>query len=208
MKELSDRVLNYLAQHVVQDFREGINLDDALCTDLNSVTFAQHLRMQIKDQDADWLVSLLSSDSPIQRKLALDMTKPVANHPVVRSALISMWDEEEDESVRLSLVFAILNIKNLNEEQHKKIFYWIRDHEEPFKETVAEWYGGEEKILNTVKMRSEDSSFVKAGNWIYMCCALASNNKSGAREFVGDFQGDNGTFIGEVREYALTRLGG
>lgn len=206
MKELSDRVLDYLVQHAVQDFREGINLDDPLCTDLNSVTFAKHLRKQIKDQDAEWLVSLLSSESPIQRKLALDMTKPVANHPVVKSALINMWDDEEDESVKLSLIFAILNIKNLNEDQHRKVFYWIRDHEEPFKETVAEWYGGDEKILNTVKMRSEDSSFVKAGNWIYMCCALPSNNMIGAREFVGNFQGNNGTLTDEVKEYALTRL--
>jgi len=208
MKELSDRVLDYLAQHAVQDLREGISLDDALSTDLNSVTFAHHLRKQIKDQDADWLVSLLSSDSPIQRKLALDMTKPVANYPVVENALISMWDEEEDELVKLSLVFAILNIKNLNEELHRKVFYWIRDHEEPFKKTVAEWYGGEEKILNTVKIRSEDSSLVKAGNWIYMPCALASNNMGGAREFVSNFQGNGGTLIEEVREYALARLGG
>lgn len=206
MEALSERVLNYLAQHVVQDFREGRILDNDLCRDLNSVAPAQHLRKHIKEHDVDWLVSLLSSGSQFQRKLALDMTKPTANHLKVKKALLKMWDEESDESVRQSLLFAILNIEDLNVEQRRSAFNWIRAHQDAFNESVANWYGGREKVLDTIKLRSEDPSFIKEKHWIYLCCALASTDKDGARQFIKTLPGDNGPLIQEVREYALARL--
>jgi hypothetical protein len=202
-----DTIARSEALEKLRECRSGVTHADEVYRLLNRDEYIQELRPLIGPDDASWLLGFLSSPSPVRRKFALDLTKPLVDDERIKLKLKEMWRTEEDGSVRQSLLFAFLNVEDLAPEQHAEAFEWIAAHQVDFNESVLRWYGGEEVILDKIKGRAQDPSFSRRKHWIYLCCALASGKKADARQFIISLPGDDGELIERVRTYALSQLG-
>lgn len=194
------------ASQVIQDCRDGTTQSDEFYRRVNSVAPVTALRNLIEPQDATWIDAMLDSGSTAQKKFALDLTKPLANNLLVAQRLRQMWGHEQDPLVRQSLLFALLNVEQLDEAIRRRIFDWMKENWDAFLESVTNWYGGKDRILDLIKQRADDPSFIKAKHWIYLCCAVASGQHAERRKFITSLPGDQTKFTEEVRQFALAQL--
>jgi len=203
---LKDGVIEEVSEsQLMENLRAG-RIPDELLQDINLMARVDQLRKLVEPADAGWIVTLLDSEVAARRKLAMDLSKTLINDPLVSAKLKEMWSRERDEHVVQSLLFALLNMEGLEQQIRSEMFTWIREHWQFFIDSAEKWYGGSDQVLDCLRQRTSDESFINAKHWIYMCCAHASNQREEAREFVSKLSSDSSEFTEEVRRFALSQF--
>ena len=92
---MDNAVMAYLADKILQDLRNGVQLDEALCASITRFSNFDVLRGAVRPDDVDILIRLAALPQTNLAALALGLLQPLESDPRVSAFLRSAWQEAE-----------------------------------------------------------------------------------------------------------------
>lgn len=175
-------VSKYVVDKIVDDIRQGVQIDDELAESLDVFPMSDLLRKEISKSDVSMLIKLVDGGSVSVGNLAINLLKDYVREPRVNKKLISLWKARDknvytrNHTVMLRLMDNVANIS-----MHSEFFNFILANFDDFKKKVVRFPEGVTNVLAFCESRLNDKKFQSSKKWVYLCGALASDDKKGAR---------------------------
>lgn len=131
LHELSEdlrAVLSYLAAKIVVDLKSLTNLSDEVYDAIDEHPLIDFVREKISDDDKQFVVALIRSESIYQRKLGIVLAcklksdGDIHNKDSMWNILLETWDVRKDFDTRFNLMWHLLDFETLPLKMHQVIF--------------------------------------------------------------------------------------
>lgn len=174
------------AAFVLDRLRTGGTPERATLLFFDRLPWIDHLRQQVRPEDEPWLRELLSKPGlgalPELRLLAVSLLGGISERDTLEELLLQIWEHgSEDYDLRFQVAPRLLDISELPEEMHRRIYCWVSDHWDRWLSDAQRWYGGPAFVLEGVRTRLEDRRFPLSKAWLYLCIAAAAESRDEAR---------------------------
>ena len=187
-------ILRYVAKKVLEDIRNGRDLDEDLCGALRTYPELDYLREVVRLEDADRIIALCQSKKELIQFLALGLLQSLGNNEKVKKLLKNLWEESTDYTIRLPLLWRLLDNPYLNVEIHRTIYSFIRDNYNQFISDQIKWAKGD--VITYVKNRLEDSRYPESKAWIYLL--IAASSEENIDHLLNQYENSEASIVGEV----------
>lgn len=148
-------ILNrYAAKKVIQDLRDGKEIDNALLYYLNSSPLINYCLEEIREDDKELLKEIASSKGKVLslRQFALMLLRQFKSHPDVKNFLYDLWKTSPEYEIKIEVLWSLLSYHDLSEELYNDIRRnFIASDWDKWLPLIVEKLGGDDKEKAQVK---------------------------------------------------------
>lgn len=173
--------LQYIADIVLAQIRDGHFPEDANAEFLNRFQLIDILRDRVEEKDVSLLLNVVESDSGPSAAFAASLLRSFCRREDVQARLRTRWESASD-FLRCYLLWRILDDPDLPLEWHVKLFDFIFDKWDTFKNEQMMFWGTRQNVLAGIRRRMSDPTFPKTKTWAYLCCLPELAEDRGAAE--------------------------
>jgi hypothetical protein len=204
---MSKMISDYVANKVMQDWRSGARLEEALCAELNQVPFVDALRAVVGPADVDLVLTIAQSKPIKQASLALSMLRRHASNDGVRKFLRNAWDSADSFPQRFDLLWRLLDDADLDDAARHDIFEFAIGNLDQFLSEIPAFFDRKEDILVAYTARLEDASIPTSKKWVYLVSAAASDDEEGVAALLREHLTGGDELSRRAAERMLVRVG-
>lgn len=170
----------------------GASLNPSDVSKWKQTPFVNTLYPFVLASDMPALFSLMENASWMVANLATSLLRGDAlkNNPDLSQVLVQyrkVWsDTSRPLEVRLCVMYPLLDSLDQLDPLHLDFFDVIMENVESFKAFALTYFPSPAAVIPTAKSRIPNANPAKI--WIYLCNALASNDKTEAREFIEEYK--------------------
>ena len=187
-------VLRYVAKKVIEDIRNGRNLDKDLCDALCAYPEMDYLREVVHPDDADYIIDLWKSGKEPVRSLVFGLLHPLGENKKVKEFLKNLWEETTDYKIKLLLLWRLLDNSYLDVEFHRSIYSFVQDNYKEFIDEVIKFAKGD--VITYAKDRLEDKRFPESKAWIYLI--IAASVEENIDSLLNQYENSKASIVAEV----------
>ena len=191
---MDEILLKYIAKKFMEDVRRGRTLDEALCDALRGYPEIEYLREVVLPEDSDDIIDLCKSKNDTVLSLAFGLLHPLAKTKKVKEFIKNLWEELTDYSVRMKLLWRLLDNPDLDIEIHRSLYSFVRENHDRFMKDTAKWVKGD--VMTYVKNRLEDNRFPESKAWIYLL--VASSTEENIDSLLKQYENSDASIVAEV----------
>lgn len=160
-----------LAVKIMEDIQNGNDIDEDLAKEVNHYPIIDHLRLQVKETHLKMIQNLIhnSSSNDVKRlgvSLLNNLIRDGKGMEEIKALLYGLWEKEDKEN-KLYIMWKLLDIPDLDNRFHQKIYDFIKENWDVWLTKAVEWCGGKDKVLDVVIARLNNPSFPKTKAFIY-----------------------------------------
>jgi hypothetical protein len=191
------------ATSVLDKLRAGDHLDQATLRFFDRLPWIDYLRQQARPGDERWLRGILSTPGlgamPELRLIAVFLLGGLSESDTHEELLSQLWEHDtEDYDLRFQVAPRLLDISELSEDMHRRIYRWVSNHWDRWHSDAQRWYGGPASVLEGVRKRLEDERFPPGKAWLYLCIAAAAESREEAQALWAEYRDHPVPFIAAV----------
>ncbi len=204
---MEQKILEYLAEKVVDDLRSNCFVDKELAIELNKQPYIDELRTKVEDTDINILVKI--ADSKLYSAvggLAVTMIQGGARNKKVKELLLRHWKEDNDFECKNYIMFRLLDDPKLDILMHEEIYNFVMDNLDQWINQQVKWITGRDKIVAFAKGRINNSDFPETKNWVYLCDCLGASDKKGAKALIKQYVDSGASIVARVAKDLLEKF--
>ena len=187
-------LLKYIAKKVIEDIRNGRDLDEDLCDALCAYPEMDYLREVVRPDDADFIIDLWKSGKEPVRSLTFGLLHPLGNNEKVKEFLENLWEESTDYTIRMKLLWPLLDNPYLDVEFHRSIYSFVDDNYKQFIADIIKFAKGD--VITYAKDRLEDKRFPESKAWIYLI--IAASVEENIDSLLSQYENSDASIVAEV----------
>jgi hypothetical protein len=193
----------FVAGAVLSHMRSGARPTEEEARLLNQFTMIGTLRGCVVEGDIPWLLDVVNSQCGWVATLCSGLLRKYIQRREIQDQFRSRW-ESADLFFRNKLMWRLLDDPQLSAEWQRRIFQFILDDWQNFRNYLLFFHGAPEKVIPEVLRRIGDPDFPVSKKWIYLgTAAAASDDPVAAKALVGFGRSLPDPFAREVAEHLL-----
>lgn len=179
---MEEVIFEYISEKAVEDLRHS-KLSEDVADVLNFSNWLAYLRKFIKSDDKNWLIELAKTDSHTA-ELCINLMMPVKNDEDVKKYLFNRWTDAS-KNIKMQLVWRLTDYPDLSDDTHKDIYKFVCTNWDDWCVYTVKRFGFADKAIEICKRRLGNRSYMpETKEWLYLCLAAGSNNKSEAKKII------------------------
>lgn len=187
-------ILRYVAKKVMEDIRNRRDLDKDLCDALCAYPEMDYLREVVRPYDADYIIDLWKFGKEPDRSLTFGLLHPLGKNGKVKEFLKNLWGKSTDYTIRIKLLWPLLDNPYLNVEFHRSIYSFVRDNYNQFIADIIKFAKGD--VIAYAKDRLEDKRFPESKAWIYLI--IAASVEENIDSLLNQYENSDASIVAEV----------
>ena len=197
IKAMDEVIMKYLASKILDDIRYGRPLGNDVAESLNRYPI-DTLRQLVQKEDVPLLMEMAASSSLSVGNLGITLLRKFDREEEIKSFMLSSWRKASNFERKHHLLWRVLDDENRPRSVHEEMYQFVKDNLQPFIDYASKWYGGKEKVLDTMKMRLADKSFPSTKHWVYLCVVLGSPDTESVVQLLKEYQSSENDFTARV----------
>ena len=162
---MEEKLLRYVAEKAINDFRNNA-LEPEVCKTLSRGEYSKSFRELISANDRIWLFDKLKDDNDDIRIFAGVIIRPIINLCDVED-LFNYWNNSTNPLERDYFVYDLADYKNLTENQHRKLFDYIKENLDFFITSKRDYLKAEIAVEDLKKKMKGTKIHPLSKKWIY-----------------------------------------
>jgi len=182
---MNSELMEYLSEKIMEDLRNRKNLSPHIYYEINKYPIIDFIRSKINVSDLELIIELMNSEDKNVLYFGISVTKNILDEELIKNKLLQLWiSSEYDYKTRREVMWRILDIKRLPQSIHIDIYNFVKSNWDAWADDTLLFYGGSHMVLDAIKKRAQDPSFIEEKHWVYICLATLSTDISNAKAFI------------------------
>ena len=191
-------IANYICRKVFDDFKSQRPIDDTLAESLNQYPLIDSLRDVIELSDFVLLKDIVANSSIPLGNLAISLMRNIDRDDNVKDYLLFSFRQATLYKRKIELLWRLLDGDQLPVSVHKEGYLFVSNNLSIFIDDIREGCGGIDNVMNACKSRLADDSFPHSKDWLYLCTAMGSPDKTAVANLLEEYQSSKNTFTSLV----------
>ena len=198
-------LIKYVCSNIIKDIRSGLLIDSELIKQITNKEYMKYLRENIKDDDYQQLKKYLNSGDYNHKKFTFAILQKIKDVPEVKELVFNFWKKSVVYEDKWVVMFNLLDYQDLDEQLHINVFEFIKSNLERWlSDTCNFMTGGEDnKILQAVVERINDSDYPPTKDWVYLLISFSSPDKTSVLNLINKYQNERYPMNRKVKEMFL-----
>lgn len=203
---MNEGIQKYLLSKIVEDIRSRDPFPEYLATALHKHSLSDDLRGAMEERDLLLVLAMASSESLPIAILGISLLRKFRGDASVKQFLRTEWSKATEYERKWALMPRLLDDEHLDLTLHEEMFAFVKDNFPRFLVDSRRWYEGADCVLDGCRSRLNDSSFPLSKSWVYLCCAMGSDDRNGIADLLYEYSSSTHVFTSVVANEMLVRL--
>ena len=176
------------------------------CEELIQQPLVGVCRKIVKENHLPGLIRIIKEENSHEAAFGVSFLRYHSTKPDIADLFKDKWNSA-DNYLKCHLFWRILDDPGLTTDWHQKLFDFVWEEWNVFKNVQKLFWGKEKDIIPGVLQRLADDTYPESKKWAYLCCLpeVADNQKI-AKYIISMFIGNSDSFLHKVSTNLLKRF--